>query len=131
MTMTTILTSPAAPFSSGRRRPVRSGIASPPRTGLGGGAAERAGRGHHFRQASAGLWSTELKRSRESLRSIDRRRELVHAAAQAGAVGRSVRGETVDWAGHAPQAPFFGHQRPEVSLLSGTLDKVPASAKTA
>ena len=34
--------------------------------------------------------------------------------------------ETVDWAGHAPQA-FFGHRRPEVSRLSGTPDKVPVS----
>jgi hypothetical protein len=34
--------------------------------------------------------------------------------------------ETVDWAGHAPQA-FFGQRRPEVSHLSGTPDKVPVS----
>lgn len=34
--------------------------------------------------------------------------------------------ETVDWAGHAPQA-FFGQRRPEVSRLSGTPDTVPVS----
>jgi para-nitrobenzyl esterase len=34
--------------------------------------------------------------------------------------------ETVDWAGHAPQA-FFGQRRPEVSRLSGIPDKVPVS----
>jgi para-nitrobenzyl esterase len=34
--------------------------------------------------------------------------------------------ETVDWAGHAPQA-FFGQRRPEVSRLSGTPDEVPVS----
>jgi para-nitrobenzyl esterase len=34
--------------------------------------------------------------------------------------------ETVDWAGHAPQA-FAGARRPEVSALSGTPDKVPVS----